>query len=228
MEQLYPGEDDIINHFNYIKRALADSRYLRIEGKPVFVVYKPLMHPNLRHFMAVWNNLIIESGIAEGFFFIGHTVNSAEIKSIKALGVDAVNVVRYGEHRYNAKVVWRIPLRLFLYKVFKFPLVLNYSFISRYFINEKTDTDESIIPTLIPNWDHTPRSGRRGYVFHHATPELFCSHAKKALQVIKKKRSSRQILFLKSWNEWGEGNYMEPDTRYGKGMIKALKEAILA
>jgi len=226
MEQLYPGEEDIVNHFNYIKRALADKRYLRIEGKPVFVIYKPLLHPDLQHFMNVWNKLILESGIADGFYFIGHTVNSAEIATIRQLGVNAVNIVRYGEHRYNAKVTRRILFRLFCYKVFKFPLVLNYSFISKYFINKEIDTDEDIIPTLIPNWDHTPRSGRRGYVFHHATPELFQRHAEQALEVIKGKHSSRQILFLKSWNEWGEGNYMEPDTRYGKGMIKALAEAV--
>jgi hypothetical protein len=226
MEQLYPGDEDIVSHFNYIKRAIEDKRYLRIDNKPVFVVYKPLLHPDVRHFMDMWNKMIKESGIAEAFFFIAHTVNHAEFGRLKGLGFDAINIVRNGEYRYNKSVVKRIPFELFKFKVLKRPLVLKYSFISKYFIDEKTDKDEYIIPTLIPNWDHTPRSGNGGSLFHNSTPQLFKKHVKKALEVIKNKKPTRQVLFLKSWNEWGEGNYMEPDLKFGKGYIKALKEAI--
>lgn len=226
MEQLYPGDDDIVNHFNYIKRCISDKRYLRIDDKPVFVIYKPLLHPDVQHFMDVWNDMIQESGIAEAFFFIGYTVNHAEIERLQSIGFDAVNIVRNGEYRYDTKVVKKIPFKLFQYKILKRPLVLDYSFISKYFVDEKIDQMENVIPTLIPNWDHTPRSGNLGVLFHNATPELFGKHAIKALNVIKGKRPERQILFLKSWNEWGEGNYMEPDLKYGKGYINALRSSL--
>ena len=176
--------------------------------------------------MDVFNQLITEAGIATSFFFIGHTANSAEIVGIRQLGFDAVNIVRYGEHRFNPKVTRRIPWALFRFKVLRHPLVLNYRFISRYFINEQTDLADDIFPSLIPNWDHTPRSSRKGYVFQNARPALFQRHAEQALRLIKRKKASRQILFLKSWNEWGEGNYMEPDLTYGKGYIHALRNAI--
>ena len=224
--QEYPGDKDIINHFNYIKKAISDKRYLRIDDKPVFVIYKPFLHPNVEHFMSVWNQLIKKEGIADGFFFIGHTINSSEIQVLKAKGFDAINVVRNGEYRYNRKVIKRIPFKLFKFKVLRRPLVLNYSFISKYFIDEEVDKDENVIPTLIPNWDHTPRSGNLGSLFHNATPDLFERHVRKAMEVIKGKSSSRQILFLKSWNEWGEGNYMEPDLKYGKGYIDALRRGL--
>ena len=226
MEQRYPGDDDIQAHFEYIRRAISDPRYLRIEDCPVFVVYKPLLHPQMKHFMEMFNRLIREAGIADKFFFIGHAVDSAEIETIHAIGFDAVNIVRYGEHRYNKKVIKRIPWALFKYKVLKRPLVLRYSFISKYFIHQDTDKKDYIFPTLIPNWDHTPRSGRGGYVFHQPTPELFYRHALQALQAIAHKKPSRQVLFVKSWNEWGEGNYMEPDLKYGKGYIQALRSAL--
>ena len=226
MEQLYPGDEDIVNHFNYIKRAISDKRYLRIDNKPVFVIYKPLLHPNVKHFMDMFNQMVKEYGIAEGFFFIGHTVNGAEIDNLRSMGFDAINIVRNGEYRYNPAVVRRIPIELFLFKFLHKPLALNYSFISKYFINPTIDSAEDIIPTLIPNWDHTPRSGRGGSLFHNATPKLFKRHAFQALEVIKNKPQSRQILFLKSWNEWGEGNYMEPDLKYGKGYIEALRDAL--
>ena len=226
MEQLYPGDEDIVAHFNYIKRAISDNRYLRIDNKPVFVIYKPMLHPDVRHFMDMFNRMIKEAGIAEGFFFIGHTVNHAEFPQLQELSFDAVNIVRNGEYRFNKKVIKRIPWELFKFKVLRCPLVLSYGFISKYFIDEETDRAENIIPSLIPNWDHTPRSGNLGSLFHNSTPELFGKHAMQALSVIKDKRPERQILFLKSWNEWGEGNYMEPDLKYGKGYIYELKKAI--
>lgn len=225
IEQLYPGEEDIINHFNYIKEAISDKRYLRIDGKPVFVIYKPLLMPELTCFMQLWNSLIKESGIAESFYFIGHTVNASEINILKEKGVDAINIVRIGEYHFNSKVIRHILLELFLFKVLNRPLVLKYSFISKYFI-QKEESEFDVFPTLIPNWDHTPRSGKRGVVFHNSTPELFRKHVIKVLQIISKKPVDRQIVFLKSWNEWGEGNYMEPDLRFGKRYIEELKRAI--
>lgn len=225
MEQLYPGDEDIVNHFNYIKRAISDKRYLRIDNKPVFVIYKPLFHPDVRHFMNMFNKMIKDADIADAFFFIGHTIDSSEIEELLSL-FDAVNIVRQGEYRFNKDVVNKIPFKLFCYKVLKRPLVLRYSFISKFFINETIDKADNIFPSIIPNWDHTPRSKERGAVYHNSTPELFKKHVEKALKVVKTKRQERQILFLKSWNEWGEGNYMEPDLKYGKGYIKALREAI--
>jgi lipopolysaccharide biosynthesis protein len=225
IEQLYPGEADIINHFNYIKNIITDKRYLRVDNKPIFVIYKPNSLPDSSFFMRKWNDLIRKSNIADSFFFIAYAVNQDEIPILLEKRFDAVNIVRVGEYKFNKNLIRRIYWSLFRYKVFQQPLKLNYSFISKYFIHND-DNNPNIIPTLIPNWDHTPRSGKYGVVFHNSTPELFKKHAIDALRIIKNKPENRQILFLKSWNEWGEGNYMEPDLRFGKGYIKALKEAI--
>jgi len=226
IEQLYPGHEDVISHFYYIKDMIEDKRYYRIDNKPVFVIYKPLLLPDPTSFINEWNNLISLSGIADSFFFVAHTVNDEEISLLLQKGFDAVNIVRIGEYRYNKNVIKRIPLELLIFKFLHRPLKLNYSFISKYFIKE-IDSSNDIIPTLIPNWDHTPRSGKRGVVFYKSTPSLFKEHVKRALEIVKKKPTNRQILFLKSWNEWGEGNYMEPDLKNGKGYIIALKEALL-
>ena len=93
------------------------------------------------------------------------------------------------------------------------------------FIN-KNDYQENIFPTIIPNWDHTPRSGRGGYVITHSTPQLFKQHVHNVFSVLKTKDIDRQIAFIKSWNEWGEGNYMEPDLKYGRKYLESLKDEI--
>ena len=76
----------------------------------------------------------------------------------------------------------------------------------------------------MPNWDHSPRSGGNAVILHKSTPQFFKKHCIDVLNVVKQKNN--KIIFLKSWNEWGEGNYMEPDLKYGKGYIHALAEAI--
>jgi hypothetical protein len=87
-------------------------------------------------------------------------------------------------------------------------------------------TEREVIPVIAPNWDHTPRSGRKGLVFTDCAPKYFKQLALKAFSMLKNKPEEEQIVMLKSWNEWGEGNYMEPDTEYGDGYIKALAEAV--
>jgi hypothetical protein len=223
MEQLHPGVDDIEAHFYSILPALQDKRYIRIEDKPIFVIYKPLLLPNAEEFIKIWNRLAIENNLSNGFFFIGHTVNIREKAKILSLGFDAVNIVRTGEYRFNKNVIKKIPFKLFKFKALGKPLKLNYSFISKYFVND-IDKEEDLIPTIIPNWDHTPRSGRKGVVFHNSTPDLFKKHIKRVFDVIRNKK--RKVVFLKSWNEWGEGNYMEPDLLNGKRYIKTLAETI--
>ena len=219
IEQVYPGRDDIVKHFYSILELIKDKRYIKIDNKPVFVVYKPILLPDAKEFISMFNDLAKENGITEGFYFIGHTLNGAETSRILDLGFDAINIVRNGEYKFNKEVIKRIPFKLFKFKALGRPLKLDYSFISKYFIHN-SDNDERIIPTIIPRWDHTPRSGKKGVVFHNSTPELFKKHFEKAVEIIKNKKN--KVLFLKSWNEWAEGNYMEPDLEYGKAYIQEL------
>ena len=105
------------------------------------------------------------------------------------------------------------------------PRIYEYRDMVNSFIGEE-EKRGNIIPTLIPNWDHTPRSGRGGYVLNNSTPELFSEHATFVMDVVKDKPEEFRLVFLKSWNEWGEGNYMEPDLRFGKGYISSLAKVL--
>ena len=88
------------------------------------------------------------------------------------------------------------------------------------------DCWENVFPTIVPNWDRTPRIGKKAIVYTNSTPAAFEQHVKNALQVIKDKQPEHQILFLKSWNEWAEGNYVEPDLQYGRGYLDAIHNAL--
>src|SRR5678810_1331598 len=85
---------------------------------------------------------------------------------------------------------------------------------------------DSVYPCVIPNWDNTPRSGRRGLVLHGSTPELFREHLRGALSQITHKPAEHRLVFIKSWNEWAEGNHLEPDLRFGRRYLEVLREEV--
>ena len=101
---------------------------------------------------------------------------------------------------------------------------VSYKDASKYFVDEKEDISDEIIPNMIPGFDHSPRSGKYGLIIDGSTPELFYDHCTRVLELVRKKKN--KFIMLRSWNEWGEGNYMEPDIQYGKGYIKALSKAL--
>lgn len=92
--------------------------------------------------------------------------------------------------------------------------------VKNYFAPE--DTWENVYPTILPQWDRTPRVASQDGIYVNATPEKFAQHIIRAKEIIKNKGKEHQILFLKSWNEWGEGNYVEPDLMYGHGFLEAI------
>ena len=96
---------------------------------------------------------------------------------------------------------------------------------ARWFVGPE-DARDDIIPTIYSGWDHTPRSGCEGTVFSHYTPDVFERHVEQVLRAVENKPASLKIVFVKSWNEWGEGNYMEPDRRYGLQFLERLKKCV--
>ena len=74
-------------------------------------------------------------------------------------------------------------------------------------------------PCLVPNFDHSPRSGSKGVIIHESTPEKWGAFCKEASRLVRS-RNGNDLLFIKAWNEWGEGNYLEPDLRFGTKYIE--------
>jgi hypothetical protein len=225
MDQLYPGEKDIEAHFYSVLEALHDQRYLRIEGKPLFVIYKPFLLPDSKKFIDKWNNLAIKEGFSSGIFFVGHSNVSLGMMKILELGFDAINIVRIGDCISDMSFLASNFMPVLKHKILDKPLKINYSSALKIFSKE-LDSSLSIFPSIIPNWDHTPRSENKGLVLHGSTPELFRKHILEVFDRVKNKPEERQIIFIKSWNEWGEGNFLEPDTRFGMKYLDQIKEVL--
>lgn len=224
IEQQYPGKEDYEAHFYNILPALKDSRYILIDGKPVFVVYMPLQLPDTSLFIDLWQNLAIKNGL-KGIYFIGHIFQFEKIHEVLKLGFDSVNLNRLFDYaRFNRTLSFKA--RIYLQKkIFSVPYHYNYKDVYPTFSGPE-DEDLDVFPTIIPGWDHTPRSGKDGLVYHNSTPELFEEHIVQVMERISKKPENRKIVFLKSWNEWAEGNYVEPDLRFGTRYLEAISKTI--
>ena len=207
--------------------AFKDKRYIVTnDGKPVFMLFNSDDYPDVNVMIRIWNKLAIENGFPGIHFIsqINRNISTDNINRILNQGFDGINSVGLYNDLFNLNLLKRFANAI-KSNIFGIPRLKKYKDVMRYF---STDLDllENVYPTIIPNWDHTPRSKRNGYVLSGSTPELFKIHAREIIEKVMKKNNQDKFIFLKSWNEWGEGNYMEPDLKFGKGYINALREVI--
>lgn len=224
IEQTYPGEEDYIAHFNSLLSAFKDKRYIRVHNRLLFVIYRPFEMPSTTAFMALWQRLAKENGL-HGFYFVGQTNFIEERERVLALGFNAVNVVRLNDYiRFERPLVLK-GVQWFNKRLRNVPYAFSYKKVISYFTGKEAE-ELTCIPTIIPGWDHTPRSGQEGLVYTNTTPELFEEHVEQVLDHVQVKPLEDRLVFIKSWNEWAEGNYLEPERRYGRRFLEALKKAV--
>lgn len=223
IEQKYPGEKDYEAHFYKLLPAFRDKRYIRVNGKLFYIIYDGLGFKDVANFMTTWRRLAKENGL-EGFYFVASDFNSEHREELLGKGFDATHNVDHLNIYHKASAFKKAVLTIGR-KYLHIPMIYKYRDAIKYMLHPDC-RERNVIPVIIPNWDHTPRSGARGLVMTGAKPEYFKRLVKAAINMVKDKPGDEQIIILKSWNEWGEGNYMEPDLEYGHGYINAMAEAI--
>jgi hypothetical protein len=224
IQQQYLGIDDYKKHFvEVLLPAFTDPRYIKVDNKPLFVIYSLANKNAIAEIINCWKSLALENGL-EGIYFVAVRRNES-IDEIKSLGFDAMYRLQdYLKSYVNQPYLKKLFLFLRL-KLFKIPRLIPYSSLFKD-LYTTDDYREDSIPIIIPNYDHTPRSGSRGFVLTGSTPKKFGIQVKKAISFLTSKRDDKKIIFLVSWNEWGEGNYMEPDSIYGMEYINTLSEIL--
>lgn len=247
LEQLYPGNDDDVQHFMSVLPAFKDKRYITVDGKPVFILWAPWDHPHVSEWIKTWRRLAAENGLP-GLYLIGITTStlafrqdaegnrkrvlpnlksSADVyQAILDMGFDAVNSFgkRRGEMLADGKIqnLLKTALRRMGVKVGqRFDYVKT---MKNYFTPE--DRWDNVFPTILPQWDRTPRRAAWDGIYVNANPDNFEKHVREAVDLVKDRDPEHRLIILKSWNEWGEGNYVEPDLQYGHGWLQAIRKAI--
>ena len=254
VEQTYPGREDWREHFLALRDAFLDKRYLRVDGRPIFVIFRPMELPDSKGFIQEWQELAVRAGLP-GLHFVAHLFHYESDWDYQSRGFDSCVIAshikvfclsarelftRFGKNGKNGhshfpsrlnRDVSNAELREWLWSRFRSSLgqfsdVRLYRHAIPHLIDgcsEKRD----VYPCVVPNWDDTPRSGVGGIVLHESTPDLFRVHLRDALGLVQSRPANQRVVFIKSWNEWAEGNYLEPDQKFGHDYLKVVREEIL-
>jgi hypothetical protein len=240
IEQTYPGEEDFEDYFYYLLRFFKDDRYIKVSGKPVFQVYKVTELPDLPLFVSTFRELAIKAGFPGIYLIAGIPPTELHWNPLQH-GFDAVIGSEFSALRFWKRNVIR-PLNqpiLHYWDRFKSkffpeskdfslrtsPVVIEYEFAIEELITEERFT-YPYFPVLIHDWDNSPRSTSRSLILNNSTPELFRRHLKKGIDKVKNLPEEERFVLLKSWNEWGEGNALEPDKKWGHSYLQVIKEEL--
>jgi len=240
MEQQYLGEVDYKRYFYYLLDFFKDERYIKVDGKPFFQIYKVADIPDLTVFVSTFRDLALKEGFP-GIYLVGGIPATNLTWDPRKFNLDAVVGSEFSAMRYWNENIIR-PKSLFFQhlvdrlkrKIFpiekdfekrKKPLVIDYEDAIAHFITE-LDFEYPYFPVCIHDWDNSPRSTSRSLILHNSTPELFRKHLKKGLEKVKHLPEAERFVFLKSWNEWGESNALEPDNKWGHSYLRVIKEEL--
>lgn len=222
IEQTYGGVEDYTLHFKTMLPAFQDKRYMKVDHHPLFVIWQPELIPNFKEFKDTWNRLALENGL-ETFYFVGFAYGSKKVKEIEELGLNALCV----DYMYEAFLDKMNLFNIYKRKVLKFfripkPLKLPYHKYVGYCIRQYEKANEKILPCVVSNFDHSPRSKGQACVLTQQSPSEFVNLLEKVVQLFSRQKSDSPLVFIKSWNEWGEGNYLEPDMEFGDEYIQTM------
>lgn len=224
IEQRYPGWDDHAAHFNWLLRAFTDPRYLTVEGKPIFLIYRPDDIPDVLKVTDYWRERALKAGLP-GLYLIGVS-HYEQHWDPRQRGLDASTMQALPDR--NGRIPWRLlatKLRLALQGNKHKLTVWDYREVLPMLLRTH-QVDWSDYPLVLPNWDNTPRSGMNGLVLENATPELFRGLLHEAVARVSDRPPEERIVFLKAWNEWAEGNYVEPDQKWGRAYLEAIRQEL--
>jgi lipopolysaccharide biosynthesis protein len=254
IEQSYSEADDVA-HMKYLcEHFFSDKRYIRVDNKPVFVVYRPQLFPDIAQTLQSWRAVAKDYGFE---LYLAYTTSFNTIYDLNKTGFDAAiefaphfyppkryfhtsynKLINRAEH-YRNRLLHKLKLKnhqVFDKKVSTFinkyvldffnkNIVADYNELVEF--RKKQEIAPNTYPSLFPMWDNTARKkGNNGVVYVNNTPEKYSEWLMNICKKFKPFSKEENFVFINAWNEWAEGNHLEPCHRWGNRYLKATKEAL--
>ena len=234
-------------HFNYLYRAWSDERAIKIDGKPVFLIYRPHRIEKIDEMFDCWRNLAQQRGLP-GLYFVAMKQYEYPMPEVLAY-FDASMHFQPFEALYSPdfdndkpailpeflmRMLRRLPepVMAFLRAVrdTRGPALTFYDYekVWGHMLKVERDGGLPTFPGAFVDWDNTARYGNRARIFKGASPERFSYWFKRLVQVTAQRPANERMIFLNAWNEWAEGTYLEPDSRHGYRYLEAVKDGLAA
>ncbi|MCB9283029.1 MAG: glycoside hydrolase family 99-like domain-containing protein [Lewinellaceae bacterium] len=229
IKQNYTQEDNL-NHIRYLAQVFSDSRYIRINGKPLFLVYKASAIPDPKQAADTWRNEAMRLGIGELYLCRVESFNDERNDPVD-MGFDA---------SVEFQPDWlRLPFPM--QKGRRWNVLQKMGIVNKAFRENNIHSYEELVNNMIqkeephyirfncvtPSWDNTARRLKgNATIFHGSTPDLYKEWLKSAIKKTLHDRRKNNILFINAWNEWAEGNHLEPCQKWGHAYLQATLEVI--
>jgi lipopolysaccharide biosynthesis protein len=198
--------------------ALTDSRYIRVRGAPLLLVYRADQLPDARHAVERWRETAQREA---GLELHLAAVQSFEIEDPRPYGFDAA--VEFPPHPFARG---RPTPRVKRLRRGSEGVLETYENIANDYL-AKPVPDYPWYRGLIPSWDNTARRGSQGYVAVGSSPEAYRRWLAALVEQTASRRDLQEpLLFVNAWNEWAEGTHLEPDDRYGRGWLEATRAGL--
>jgi lipopolysaccharide biosynthesis protein len=240
----YSPEDDV-EHMKHLIKYFQDPRYIKVNNKPVFVLYKTFLLPDPGATAKRWRAVAAEFGIE---LYLCHMVFGYNQEWNRLVeGFDAVidfepfGVRRMGALRYSHKLEQaaktrtiydkirdRIYSRKSILEIKKKPNIFEYKSIYEQLTPVKK-TGLKMYPSLCPGWDNSARrKDDPSLILDDSTPAYFKEWYQKVATDFEPYSEQENFIFINAWNEWAEGNHLEPCRKWGRQYLEAIKEYLIS
>ncbi|MDO9085545.1 MAG: glycoside hydrolase family 99-like domain-containing protein [Anaerolineaceae bacterium] len=219
IEQIYSEENDLLL-INDISKFFEHPNYIKIDGRPILIVYRAQNLPNPTLTAKTWRKYCLDKFIGNPYLVLAQTFGYSGNPNL--IGFDAVvEFPPFGANLIDIqpKVEWLSPdFSGFLYD---YQEVVN-SLIT------KPKVDYQVFKTVMPSWDNTPRKNKKGSIFFGSTPWIYQRWLSQIIKQTKNfQKPEMQYVFINAWNEWGEGAYLEPDRKFGYAYLNATRKSLI-
>lgn len=227
MEQYYGEKSEWICHFNYLLPFFKDTRYIKINNKPLVNIYHSAEVECLKEMLEIWKQLAVENGF-DGIYVVSG--NTGAVIDTRSWLFDAYynfepsytlmhkrkKTERIGYIiDVSARSIWNKIVRR---KILERP-INGRNFLSQ-MMREDIIRDKKIYPGAFPQWDNSPRRKYKGTFFYNMDKDTF----KKQIRALKKKYVNSEFMYINAWNEWGEGTYLEPDETNRYSFLEVIRD----
>lgn len=230
-------------HFDYLIRAWTDPRAIKVDGKPVFVIYRPQNIEKLEEMLEFWRTLAHQHGLPGLYFMFQKSYvlpNRSQLKCFDGMfqfqPFEAINSPGYNKdsirHSLLFRMVRSLPeryqdwMRGFRAKFINELTLHDYETVWRALIEVRAEPGLTTFPGAFVDWDNSSRYKRRATIFKGATPQVFGHWFAKLIDSMPLRNLPENFVFLNAWNEWSESAYLEPDEKYGYQYLEAVRRAL--
>jgi hypothetical protein len=234
MPQHYGEESEWTAHFRYLLPALKDPRAIRVDGRPVFLIYRIGSITCANDMIRTWRRLADQAGLP-GLHIVAMLSIFSDSSDFKGVDIDATCEFypTYATRPRGLDYIWgafRLGLHLRLLKRYTPFCSQSIVRVSYDYLWRRILAARKVFPTqyrgAFASWDNTPRKGYKGFIMQNATPQRYRLWLERQLRRVQADTTQEPLVFVNAWNEWAEGAYLEPDQTYGYGFLEATRSAL--